>query len=244
MKHILLIFCIFTLDNLSYAEEAAITSTSLQLFDKSRNRSIPVEIYVSAESKGKYEYKSRMVIINHAYTVKNTEYSFIADALAKQGYFVVSIQHDLKNDPELPYTGDIFQTRKPIWERGVRNILFTLEELKKIEPHLDMEKVILIGHSNGGDISMLFTDVYPRLVAKAISLDSLRYPLPVHKGVPILSLRSNSRKADNGVLPKTGATIIDIKDAKHIDMCDRAPESVKRKIVDLITKFVSGKNEN
>jgi predicted esterase len=43
--------------------------------------------------------------------------------------------------------------RKPTWERGVQNILFTIAELKKNKPNLNLEKVILIGHSNGGDIS-------------------------------------------------------------------------------------------
>jgi hypothetical protein len=39
----------------------------------------------------------------------------IANALAARGYFVVSIQHDLKSDPALPKTGNLFQRRKPLW---------------------------------------------------------------------------------------------------------------------------------
>lgn len=82
----------------------------------------------------------------------------------------MSIQHDLKSDPALPKTGNLFHRRKPLWARSVQNILFITVELKKSNPHLDLDKVILIGHSNGGDISMMFTETYPELVKKVISL--------------------------------------------------------------------------
>ncbi len=67
-----------------------------------------------------------VVIISHGYQIKNTEYSFIANALATRGYFVVSIQHDLETDKPLPTTGNLFDRRKPLWERGVQNILFVM----------------------------------------------------------------------------------------------------------------------
>ena len=40
-------------------------------------------------------YHLPVVMISHGYGVKNTEYSFIANSLAEQGYHVISIQHDL-----------------------------------------------------------------------------------------------------------------------------------------------------
>jgi hypothetical protein len=177
----------------------------------------------------------------HGYSVKNTEYAFIANALAARGYFVVSIQQDLKSDPALPKTGNLFQRRKPLWERGVQNILFTIAELKKTNPNLDLNKVILIGHSNGGDISMMFTKAHPELVEKVISLDSLRYPFPIRTHTPILSLRANDTQADDGVLPKSGATIIPLEAAKHIELCDRGPSEVKQQIIDFVSKFMAGK---
>lgn len=39
-----------------------------------------------------------VAILNHGNTVKLTEYSFLANALAARGYMVVSIQHDLETD--------------------------------------------------------------------------------------------------------------------------------------------------
>lgn len=220
-----------------------IRTATLELFDQSRNRSVPIEIYVSNTSEDRAKSgiaKLPVVIINHGYNIKNTEYTFIANALANLGYFVVSIQHDLASDPVLPKTGNLFQERKPFWERGVLNILFAISELKKIKPYLDLSEVILIGHSNGGDISMMFTEIHPNLVEKAISLDSLRYPFPTKDGVKILSLRANDTKVDDGVLPKSDATIITLQDVKHIDLCDRGPNEAKHKIIDLISRFIEG----
>ena len=133
----------------------------------------------------------------------------------------------------------MFELRKPFWERGVQNILFVIAELKKATPNLDLDKVTLIGHSNGGDISMMFTELHPELVAKVISLDSLRYPFSMKNNIPTLSLRANDTKADDGVLPKSGATIVHIEDAKHSELSDRGPLEVKQRMNDLIAKFMS-----
>jgi peptidoglycan/xylan/chitin deacetylase (PgdA/CDA1 family) len=158
-----------------------INATSLALFDKTRNRSIPVERYVNGGSDYKAKagmIKLPVVILSHGYTMKNSEYSFIANSLAAQGYFVASIQHDIEGDPNLPMEGKLDAERKSHWERGVKNIQFVLEELKRTDPTLDVEKVTLMGHSNGGDISMLFASLYPKRVQNVISLDSLRMRYP------------------------------------------------------------------
>ena len=218
-----------------------IKAKNLNYFDKSRNRSIPVEIYVSGESMGKAKagiIKLPVVIINHGYGAKNTEYAFIANALAARGYFIVSIQHDLETDKPLPRTGNLFERRKPLWERGVQNILFVIKELKKTKQNLNLDKVILIGHSNGGDISMMFTDRYTEKVNKVISLDSLRYPFPSDKGVPILHFGANDTKADPGVIPGKGVETILIESAKHIDLCDRGSSQIKDEIQKSIIKFL------
>lgn len=182
--------------------------------------------------------KLPVVIISHGDTFKNTEYSFIANSLAAQGYLVASVQHHLPNDPSPVQWKTVFETRKPRWEQGVKNILFTLSELKRIEPHLDLEKVTLIGHSNGGDISMLFASLHPDLVANIISLDSLRHPFPTANRIPILNLKGNDRKADEDALSESGTTIITLKSAQPVDMCDRGPEKVKLDINEIISKFL------
>src|SRR3981081_3192104 len=107
-------------------------------------------------------------------TVKNTEYSFLANVLAARGYLVASIQQDLPTDPPLmtkvglPYVG-----RRAAYERGEANILFVLGQLKKLQPNANYDHLTLVGHSNGGDISMFCAKRHPELVSKVITLDNL-----------------------------------------------------------------------
>lgn len=220
-----------------------IKATELNLFDKQRNRSIPIALYVSDESEGKAKAgisQLPVAIINHGYGVKNTEYTFLANHLAANGYFVISIQHDLKTDPPLPRTGNLFQKRKPLWESGVQSISLTIAELKKTKPYLNLDKIVLIGHSNGGDISMLFAINYPKQVSKLISLDSLRYPFPTKDNIPILSLRANDTQADEGVLPISNKHIHILPiESKHIDMYDAGPTTVKQVIINEISNFLN-----
>ena len=42
-----------------------------------------------------------IAFISNGNTVKNTEYSFLANALAARGYLVASVQQDLPTDPPL-----------------------------------------------------------------------------------------------------------------------------------------------
>ena len=218
-----------------------IKTESLDLFDKSRNRKIPVELYASRESEGKAEAKITklpVAIISHGNTIKNTEYSFLANSLAAQGYLVVSIQHQLETDPKLATTGSLFQRRLPLWETGEANISFVINYLKSTDRNLDLNKMVLIGHSHGGDITMLFTTKHPELVSKTISLDSLRYPFPTQDNVPILTLRAYDTKADENVIPQKGIEIIEMKNTQHISMCDRGSETDKQKIIEQVSQFL------
>jgi predicted dienelactone hydrolase len=69
---------------------------------------------------------------------------------------VASIQHDLKTDKPSSKTGTLFPRRIPFWERRVQNISFVIDGLKKTYHNLDLDKVILIGRSYGGDASIMF----------------------------------------------------------------------------------------
>ncbi|ETZ04930.1 alpha/beta fold hydrolase [Holospora undulata] len=193
------------------------------MFDKARDRNVPVVIY-----QGKKINKS-VVIISHGYQIKNTEYSFIAQALAAHGYFVLSIQHDLITDVR-PKTGTLWERRKPFWERGAQNILFVINELQKIEPQLDFSKVILIGHSNGGDISMMFATLYPDRLSKIISLDSRRYPFPRNPKLEILRFGASDDEPNEGGVPESGVQVIYVKGARHINLSDRGSSKIKDEI--------------
>ena len=119
-----------------------------------------------------------------------------------------------------------------------KKYFFVIDELKRTEKYLKLEKIILIGHSNGGDISMMFAGTYPAMVSKIISLDSLSYPFPSGKGIPILRFGASNTKPDEGVIPKNGIAVIFIKGAKHIDLCDRGSELIKAEIQKSIIQFL------
>lgn len=235
--HGLLLFTI-SLTSFSQDNSLEIITNSTCFIDQTRHRSVPVLIY---STKQKVISKP-LVIINHGYTLKNSEYSFIANSLAKRGYLVISIQQNLKTDKELSKNGSLFQRRMPMWERGVENIQFVLKEFNRIKPGINKYKIILIGHSNGGDISMLFAKKYPQQVFKIISLDSLRMPFPKNKNFDILTLRAKDTKADAGVLPNKEnqqLRIILLKDAKHIDLCDRGSAAIQKEIEAEIVDFLN-----
>ena len=114
---------------------------------------------------------------------------------------MISIQHELSDDPLLAMEGDFMQTRMPNWERGTDNILFTIQEFKNLKPQLNWRELILIGHSNGGDMTMLFATKYPQLISKAISMDHRRMIMPRTLKPRLYTLRGCDYEADAGVLP-------------------------------------------
>src|SRR5690606_17630538 len=105
-------------------------------------------------------------------------YSYITSYLASQGYFVVSIQHELPGDSLLPLDGIPQVVRRPNWERGVENIHFVINYLKKSYPQLNFQEITLGGHSNGGDMVALFPERYPKEVHRIFTLDNRRMALP------------------------------------------------------------------
>jgi hypothetical protein len=222
---------------------------TLTLFDAARQRPIAVELAVRRDYETKADggfWKLPVAIISNGNTVKNTEYSFIADVLAARGYLVASIQQDLPTDPPLitkigmPYVG-----RRGVYMRCEANILFVLGELQKRQPHADYDHLTLVGHSNGGDVSMYVARQHPELVSKVITLDNLRVPFVLSDRMKILSFRSKDPnfKTDPGVLPpakEAKARGVDIVNtgALHTDLSDRGPDSVKEKIQATLDKFL------
>jgi predicted peptidase len=220
---------------------------SINLFDKSRNRNIPVALYLPKTTE-KIE-NQKVVILSHCYNQNklgtNKYYSFLTENLASKGYFVISIQNELPTDELLPTTGDLKVLRKPIWERGCENIMFTINEFKKTNPELDYKNLILIGHSNGGDITMLFAQKFPNLVDKIISLDNRRVEFPKTSQPKIYSLRSSDQIADEGVLPtieeqeKFKIKIVKLKNTIHNDMMDSATKKQKAEMNKYIMEFLN-----
>jgi predicted esterase len=227
-------------------QEFEVKSDSANWLDSSRNRLIPVAFYLPIVNNK--IRNQELVIVSHGYGENklgaNKSYSYLTKKLASKGYFVVSIQHELPTDDLLPLTGIPQVVRRSNWERGADNILFVLNEFKKIKPELDFKHVNLIGHSNGGDMTVLFAHKYPNLADKIISLDNRRMELPRTSQPKIYSLRSSDQPADEGVLPtiaeqkKFGIKIIKLPNTIHNDMNDRGNKRQKREINTYIMDFL------
>ena len=163
---ILLSVCALLVVGYFTASKWAIRHETLTFHDPARdNRLVAVDIAVRRDKEMQANagmIKLPVAILNHGNTVKNTEYSFIANIFAARGYLAISPQHDLPTDPPMvTKVGELYVGRLPQIQRGVANIHFAIEQMKKVQPNADYAKVTMVGHSMGGDISMYFAKEYP-----------------------------------------------------------------------------------
>lgn len=248
---VLLSLCALVAVGYFTASKWAIRHDILTFHDPARNnRLVAVDIAVRWDKE--MQANAGMItlpvaVLNHGNTVKNTEYSFVANIFAARGYLVMSPQHDLPTDaPMVTKVGELYVGRLPQIERGVANIHFAVDEMKKIQANADYDHLTLVGHSMGGDIVMYFAKEYPDQVKKVVTLDNLRVPFMTDGKFKILSFRSKDPqfKADPGVVPdeelcdKAGITVVKT-DFQHNDMRDTGPDKAKSSIQDMLDKFLS-----
>jgi alpha/beta hydrolase fold len=234
------------------ASKWAIRHETVTFNDPARdNRPVAVDIAVRYDKEMQADagmIKLPVAILNHGNTVKFTEYSFLANIFAMRGYITISIQHDLPTDaPMVTKVGELYVGRLPQIHRGVTNIRFAVEEMKKVAPNADYDHLTMVGHSMGGDISMYFAKMYPDQIKKVVTLDNLRVPFMTDGKFKILSFRSTDPdpvfKTDPGVIPdeevreKAGITVINTG-FQHNDMRDTGPDEAKASIQDMLDKFL------
>jgi len=232
------------------ASKWAIHHQTLTFLDPERSdRTVSFDIAVRRDRE--MESMAEMIdlpvaILSHGNTVKNTEYSFLTNLFAARGYLVISVQHDLESDdPMVTKVGEEYVGRRMQYNRGIFNIKFAIDQLKKVYPNADYRHLTLIGHSNGGDISMYFAKLHPELVKKVVTLDNLRVPFLTDGKVKILSFRSKDPvfKTDPGVVPdpevcaKAGITVVQT-DFQHTWLSDRGPDNVKESIQSKVQAFL------
>ena len=228
----------------------AIRHETLMFHDAARgDRPVEVDIAVRRDRELRANaglIKLPVAIINHGNTVKFTEYSFLANLFAARGYIVMSIQHDLATDaPLVTKVGELYVGRLPNYHRGVANIRFAIDELKKVQPNADYDQLTMVGHSNGGDISMYFAKMYPDQIKKVVTLDNLRVPFMTDGRFKIISFRSKDPvfKPDPGVIPseeiceKAGITIVRTS-FQHNDMRDTGSDEAKATIQEMLDKML------
>jgi dienelactone hydrolase len=232
------------------ASKWAIRHETLTFNDPAReNRPVAVDVAVRRDKEMQANAGTitlPVAILNHGNTVKFTEYSFLANIFAARGYLVVSIQHDLPTDaPMVTKVGEIYVGRLPQYQRGVDNIRFAIDEMKQVQPNADYDHLTMVGHSNGGDITMYFAKMYPDEIKKVVTLDNLRVPFMTDGKFKILSFRSKDPvfKPDPGVVPdeaiceKSGITIVQTA-YQHTWMSDRGPDEAKSSIQGQLDKFL------
>jgi hypothetical protein len=252
-RGITVLACVSVLIGASYfaISRWGISHETLKLFDEARQRPVTVDIAARVDYGLKANagyWKLPVAVISNGNTVKNTEYSFLANVFAARGYLVASIQQDNPSDPPLvtdvgrPYVG-----RLAVYEKGEANILFVLQQLKTLHPNADYNHLTLVGHSNGGDTAMYFAMQHPRLVSKIVTLDNLRVPFVQRDKLKILSFRSKDPqfKTDPGVVPSAeqckeeGIDVVQTP-YQHTWMSDRGPNFAKEAIEVTLDKFLGG----
>ena len=247
---ILLSVCTLLVVGYFTASKWAIRHETLTFHDAARdNRLVAVDLAVRWDKEMQANagmIKLPVAILNHGNTVKNTEYSFLANIFAARGYLAISPQHDLPTDPPMvTKVGELYVGRLPQIQRGVDNIHFAIGEMKQVQPNADYAKVTMVGHSMGGDISMYFAKEYPDEIKKVVTLDNLRVPFLTDGKFKILSFRSKDTqfKPDPGVVPdteeceKAGITVVNTG-FQHNDMRDTGPDVAKSSIETMLNKFL------
>lgn len=246
---VLLALCLVSAAAYFTASKWAIRHQTLTFFDTVRNRPVAVDIAVRRDKELQADAglaELPVAILNHGNTVRYTEYSFLANLFAARGYMAVSIQHDLDSDaPLVTKVGELYVGRLPVYERGIANIEFAVKQLEKLQPNADYDHLTMVGHSNGGDISMYYARLHPDRIRKVVTLDNLRVPFMIDGKFRILSFRSHDPvfKPDPGVVPdqaicdKAGITVVNTG-FQHTDMSDRGPEDVKESISSALDKFL------
>ncbi|MCP1849945.1 MULTISPECIES: alpha/beta hydrolase [unclassified Bradyrhizobium] len=252
MKRGIIVLCLCIVAMAAYftTDRWAIRHTTLTFHDVLRDdRDVTVEVAVRRDRQ--MQAMAEMIelpvaILSHGNTVKNTEYSFLTNLFASRGYLVISIQHDLDTDePMVTKVGEEYVGRRMQYNRGVFNIMYAIDELKKLYPNANYRQLTLIGHSNGGDISMFFAKQHPDLVKKVVTLDNLRVPFITDGRIKILSFRSRDPvfKADPGVVPddetcaRLGIKVVRTE-FQHNDLSDRGPDSARSSIQAGVEQFL------
>lgn len=217
--------------------------------DESRGRFIPTEItFPRNVEQCSAESKCPVALLSAGYGVSHLKYTFISKQLNKLNYLVIAIGHELPNDPALSVSGDLYETRSENWSRGAQTLDFIKTVLSERFSKYDFEKITLIGHSNGGDISAWLANESKLYVGNIITLDHRRVPLPRNSEIKVLSIRASDFPADKGVLPtkseqeKFLSCIVNIPKAKHNDITDFGPEWLTFQISVLIKSYLNGQS--
>ena len=216
------------------------------LFDASRNRQVPVTLYWLAARDCSPHQPCPVALLSSGYGVAHDRYGFIAVSLQQAGYLVVAIQHELPGYPPLATNGKLFERRQENWQRGALTLAFVRATLADRYPGYDFNRLTLIGHSNGGDISAWLAASNAPYISRLITLDHRRVPLPRNPAITMLSLRASDFAPDAGVLPAANEQpglrlcVVPLRHARHNDMTDAGPRWLQAAIATRLSGHLAG----
>jgi len=212
----------------------------LILRDDARGRDVPV--WLDQASACTAASPCPVVLLSPGWGIPATAYRFLVEALVQAGYAVVAVQDQMPTDAPMPNTGDLRRDRTPFWQRGATTLRFVHAALLSRRPGLDAQRVVLLGHSHGGDVSATLAAERPAWVTGLVTLDHRRVPLPAAgEGLRVLSLRGSDFPADPGVLPTapvTGSCVLPLAAARHDDMHDGGPADLRARLQRATVEFL------
>jgi len=217
------------------------------IYDESRDRDIPIDVLYPIEKEHcNKTQQCSVALLSAGYGVSHTKYAFLSKQLNQLGYMVVAIGHELENDPPLSVSGDLYETRSENWIRGAETLDFIKHNLAFTYPNYNFNNLLLIGHSNGGDISSWLANAGKDYIDTVITLDHRRVPLPREKDINVLSIRGSDYPADDGVLPSPKEAqeyrmcVTEIPESRHNDMSDYGPKWLKDEINTVVRSYLNG----
>jgi len=170
------------------------SAISVELFNPKARRRIPLALYHPGPRRP-------LAVLLPGVGAQLGDYSFLANDLARGGFAVAEVQLELPGDPSIPTSGHVAELRAAELHSGVNSLGYAIAALKRLRYASATQPVVLVGHSNGGDVAMLYQAERPGEVAMIFSLDNLRVPIARTSDPHICSLRSSDKVADVGVLP-------------------------------------------
>ncbi|SDJ85977.1 hypothetical protein SAMN04488540_11496 [Ferrimonas sediminum] len=216
------------------------------IIDPERGRPIPIEVHLPGKPpQCQVHSPCSVALVSAGYGVSHQDYQFLVQPLVKMNYLVITVGHELASDPPLAVTGNLYQQRQENWIRGAATLDFLRRSLKPNYQGFDFDRLLLVGHSNGGDLSTWLANHQGHYVRQLITLDHRRVPLPRDPDIAVLSIRAGDFAADEGVLPAAhelpsshDIVVATLAQARHNDMTDRGPPWLKQAITTHIGRFL------
>ena len=232
------------------------------LFNKTRNRQVPILIYTPANPKESLP----VVIFNPGYQEQKDlsrpdnilayrKWEYLAEYFVKLGYAFIAIQHDILGDNDglafIDKAAPQVEARKHLWIRGEKNIFFVIDELKQQFPEFNFDNFIIAGHSNGGDIAKFFANNHEEAISSVIVFDGRRCPIRAGSKQRLLIFEATDTSTDIGVIPDEGTQdnpkrtnlewiVIKPKDAFHTSYRgDLISPELKTKVLKAIEFFLN-----